>query len=408
MDALITDVFNDECKHLEIDTKFIRRIHQFQVDFINKNEEHIAFFGGHLLGVHKVRFTPSDENYWFEDLLETNSYLLKDRLHKLPGINPEFIVSSDIFNISSVWLVHAIFISKKLTERQKEEAMIDVMLIMNYRFITSRLSHYFRWPADPAVAEETYNRLSYKFAIKVHKTWYNVLRNRAIDIISKNSIHYETITKLNSNEGVVIMINDCQGRIRDMIKNIYDVLKQTSDSGIKIVSTSDVANSFDGASILKDKINGLTTYTQYIKANISDKNSFIKDDLVKVIERIMSTMPPKLFTQVLEWVSENYGKTKTNIIEEAIDEILVHSFDYLAENRSLLRNTVDLVGLLGKLKGVYTSSRSNDPSLLLIREKCEEIAFLATNNKNKNIIPSLRTGLMLYIVSRTFTKSYYS
>lgn len=407
MDRLITDVFESECANLLLDIKLVKRIHAFQVGFVNKNEEHIAFFGGHLLGVHKVRFLPSDENSWFEDILNGNETALRNRLHALPEINPDFVVSSDVFNISCVWLAHAIFRSNRLNEKQKEEAMIDIMLVMNYRFITSRLSHLFRFPADRGVAEETYSRLSYKFAIKTYKTWFNVLLNRAQDIIAKDGLHFNTITKMDNNEDVVKMLNDCQGRIRDMLKNIYDVFIKTSKSGSRISSVSDVSN-FDGVEILKDRTNGLNNYTQYIKSIIPDEGSFIKDELVRVIEKIMPTMPPKLFNEMLRWVSNQYTNKQSGIIDEAVTEILTHSFTYLVDNRSVLRNSVNLVGLLGNLKGIYTSSRSSDPSLLLIREKCEEIAYLATQNRNKNILPSLRTGFMLYIVSRAFTKNHYS
>ncbi len=407
-DRLITEVFADECAGMEIDVKFIKKLHLFQVGFVNKNEEHIAFFGGHLLGVHKVRFTAQDENYWFEDILQVNEYDLRERIHKLPGINPDFVVSSDIFNISAVWLAHAIFNSEKLTADQKEQGMLDAILLMNFRFMTSRLAHYFRYSADPAIAEEVYNRLSYKFAIKQHKTWFNVLKNRSQDTIAVTSIHYKTLTTMQDNKAVADMINDCQGRIRDIIKNIYEVIDQVKKEGVRITTTSDVGSSFDGAEILKDKINGLGSYTQYLKSIMSDRNSFIKDELVNVIDKILNNLSYKLFIETLEWVSDNYGKQKGGLIDTVVEEVMTHSFGYLEDNRSLLKGNVNLVNVLARLRGVYMSSRTTDPVLLDIREKCEEIAYLAIKNKNKNILPSLRTGLMLYLVSRAFTKQHYS
>jgi hypothetical protein len=407
-DRLITDVFESECKDLEINADFIKKLHLFQVGFVNKNEEHIAFFGGHLLGVNKVRFTPQDENYWFEDLLQVNDYDLKENLHKLNGINPDFIVSSDVFNISAVWLTHAIYKSEKLTKQQKEQGMLDSILVMNFRFMTSRLAYYFKYSADPAIAEEVYARLSGKFAIKQYKTWLNVLVNRSQDTIAPTSIHYKTITTMSSNKAVADMINDCQGRIRDIIKNIYAVIDQVKKEGIRISTTSDVCTDFDGREILKDKVNGLNNYTLYLKSVVSDRNSFIKDELVNVIDKILNNLSYTLFVQTLEWVSDNYGKSKDGLIDNVVEEVMIHSYGYLEDNRGLLNNNINLINILAKLRGVYMSSRTTDPVLLDIREKCKEIVFLATKNKNKNIIPSLRTGLMLYLVSRAFTKHYYS
>lgn len=407
-DRLITEVFEDECSGVEIDARFISKLHLFQVGFVNKNEDHIAFFGGHQLGVHKVRFTPQDENYWFEDILQVNEHNLRDRLHKLPGINPDFVVSSDVFNLSAVWLTHAIFVSDKLTQKQKEQGMLDAILIMNFRFMTSRLAHYFRYPADPEIADEVYNRLSYKFAIKQHKTWLAVLTNRSLDTIDITSIHYKTITQMADNKTVADMINDCQGRIRDIIKNIYEVIDQVKKDGIRITTTSDVSSGFDGSEILKDRVNGLNNYTLYLKSVIADRNSFIKDDLVNVIDKMMTNLSYNLFVQLLEWVSDNYGKSKGGAIEKIIEEVMTHSFGYLEDNRSLLKGNVNLVNVLARLRGVYMSSRTTDPALLKIRQDCEELAFIATKNRNKNILPSLRTGLMLYLVSRAFTRQHYS
>lgn len=407
MDKLVKEVFEDECSQIVFDAKFLKRLNAFQVGFVNKNEEHVAFFGGHLLGVHKVRFSNADVDRWFEEIVEADEYLLKERLHNLPGINAEFKVSSDVFNLSCVWLTHAIYLSPKLTEKQKEEGMIDVMLVLHYRYITSRIVRHFPYAADPEVAEATYAQLSYKFAIKNQGTWFNVLKARAVDVISRESIHYQAIVKMDDNNKVVALLNDTQGRIRDMVKNIVNVFLTTSRQGIKIGSTSDVVE-FDGGDILRDKTKGLINYKQYLKAVLSDKTSFIKDELVSVVERIMKTMPPRLFRQSLEWMSDHYGQSSTGVIEEVLDEVLTHSFTYLGEHRSLVRNSVNLAGLIGKLKGVYMSSRSTDPSLLLIREKVEEIVQKATGNKNKNIIASVRTGIMLYLVCRTYTKNHYS
>jgi hypothetical protein len=91
-----------------------------------------------------------------------------------------------------------------------------------------------------------------------------------------------------------------------------------------------------------------------------------------------------------------------------LDDTLVHSFTYLQANTTLVRSTHDLPGILSKLRGTYTSSRSTDPTLLALREKAEQVAKLATGNKNSNTLAALRTGLLLYICLRTYTMHYYS
>ena len=406
MDKNVCGVFDDVCSDLSIDQTLLRKLARFQVGFVNKNEEHIEFFGGHVLGVHRVRFTNEDNDRWFDEILEAGEHTLEERLHALPDINPDFNISSDVFNLSCVWLTHAIFRSSRLSVKEKEDSMINVMLILNYRYITSRIVNHFRFPADPGTAEATYAALSYKFAIKQLGTWQAVLRARSVDIIATDSIHRHCIEKMDDDLEVVNMLNDTQGRIRDMVKNIYTVFIETHNSGMKITTTSEVVE-FDGSEILKDKTHGLVSYKQYLRSSLTNETSFIKEELVNVVEKIVNTVPDKLFRKTLSWLATEYSKNTTGIIDQFVDEVLTHSFGYLEDNRSILRNTVNLEGLVSRLRGVYMSSRSTDPVLLEIRDKAEEIVKLATGNKNKNIIASVRTAMMLYIICRTFTRHRY-
>ena len=64
--------------------------------------------------------------------------------------------------------------------------------------------------------------------------------------------------------------------------------------------------------------------------------------------------------------------------------------------------------MLSRLRGVYMSSRSTDPILIDLRERTEKIVEIATNNKNPSNLASTRTGVLLYIVLRTFTMKHYA
>lgn len=403
----IKAVFDEECAQLEIGPKLVKRLRAYQLGFVNKNDEHIKFFGGNLLGVQVVRFTPMDRDRWFDEILEVDDGPLEERLLALPTVNGDWHISSDTMNLSCAWLTHAIFNSSHLSPEQKKEAMIDVMLVLQYKYLTSCIYHYFRYPADPAVAEATYAQLSYKFAIKQYGSWSALLRARAENIIEKDSIHYRTLVKMDNDDDVTYLLNDVQGRIRDSVKNIYAVLDRVKKQGIRIASTSAVIE-HDGVEILKDKTRSMLAYERYLNSIITDKNSFIRDELCIVIEKIMHTMPPKLFRETLVWMSENYRQQGAGSVEEILNETLIHSFEYLSQNRDVIRNANDLPGLLSRLRGVYMSSRSTDPVLFALREKTEEIVKQATGNKNTSVIASVRTGVLLYICLRSYTMKHYA
>lgn len=403
----ISEVFQGECGRLAIDANLIKRLRLYESAFVTKNSDHIEFFGGKLLGVNPVKFLPSDRMRWFEEIILADEVHLEQELRALPTVNEDWIVSSDTMNLSCAWLTHAIYVSPKLTPELKHQGMISVMLVLQYKFLTSRLHQHFRYPADRAVAEATYAALSEKFLIKRYESWAALFRGRAEDIIAKDSPHYETIVKMKDDDGVIYLLNDVQGRIRDMLKNIYDVFLRVHNSGQRINSASSVSE-HDGEKILKDRTATLTAYTRYLNEIVTDKHSFIRPELVSVIEKLVHTAPPKIFNETLNWISDQYRKNGAGVIEQVLNETLIHSFAYLDEHRQYIRGNPHLPDLLTHLKGIYGSSRSTDPTLMQLRERAEKVVTMATGNKNASVVASVRTALLLYLVARTLTMSHYA
>ena len=111
---LVKDVYDDLADHIVFDTAFCSKLIVYYMDFVNKNENHILFFGGHLLGVYPVSFTDEDRTKWFNEILGVDELVLRPHLIKIPAINEEFAVSSDTWNLSAIWLLHRIYNVKKL------------------------------------------------------------------------------------------------------------------------------------------------------------------------------------------------------------------------------------------------------------------------------------------------------
>lgn len=409
MDQIKT-IFDTYCETTTIDLKLAKRVAAYQAQFRTKNEDHIAFFGGKLLGVQVVRFLPADRARWFEEILNGDDDLLTEKLSALSVVKNDagenFKVSSDAFNLSCVWLLHRFFTSS-LTEKDKTDAMVSTALVLQYKFLTSILYNFFKYPADKAVAEATYAQLSKRFAIKNYANWYELFKARAEELVSKSSIHRHVIEKMNDDKAVVNMVNDIQGRVKDLIKNIYREFMLVHQQGLRITSTSAVME-FNGEEVLRDKVHGLSNYTRYLHSVISDKSSFIRQDLVSVIEKMNATMNPRLFRQCLSWMSDNYQKDGQGLISTVIDECLIHSFNYLLDNASTVRNMRNLPDILVRLKGTYTSSRSSDPVLMALREHTETLVRRATLNKNANTVAALRTGVLLYLCLRTYAMQHVS
>lgn len=409
MSSTVRDLFNSLHPDLVFDEKLLKKVNAFRIGFMVRNEDHIKFFGGNLTGVEVVRFTTRDDDYWCDEILGTSYLVLESELLKLPVIIPSFKVSSNPINNSFVWMMHKFMNSPHLNERQRIMGAFEVAMVMNYRYITSRIWNHFRFPADPEVAEATYASLSRKFALKQHGTWNKTLENRSRDIIDqKTSIWKSVIMNMNNDIKVREMLNDTQGRIRSMIKIIFDRHLLINSTGARVVSSSSVVE-HDGAEILKDRVGGYASYYRYILDIISDKNSFIKPVLVRVISKAMNTMPTSQFEKTLDWLTTNSHNAKfQSKIEKLITDIIIHAFNYLYDRRNEIANTNDIVGALSRLKGAYSAPRSTEPLLLSIRKETEQLVEQATNTRHKGNIAAVRTGVLLYIVARAMTRSHFT
>lgn len=399
----IKSVFDETCKNVKADMTLSKRIHKYAASFRNKNADHVEFFGGNLLGVHPVRFKTSDKFEWFDDVLSIDDELVKSQIIQLPTIDPEWVRGTDTMNLSCVWLTHKFF-NSTLNQKEKEKAMLDCLMVFHYKLITSLMAHNFKYQADPDVALAVYSALSKKYALKQYGSWQAMLEARCKDIIAKDSIHYKTIKDFNDDGEIQYMITDVQGRLRAIVKKLWAVFAEVRAQDAKILTTSGKIE-IDGAMVVRDMSRNFTPYKRYIHEVVNDHSRFIKPELVEVIGNAMHTMPEKLLGDALKYLVEHYHNDK-NVIPY-LDEVLEHAFDFLhAEQTAFMRNS-DIATLVSKLRAVYMSSRSTDPSLLRMRELSEQIVKKAVKSKNTTVIASVRTGLSLYVVLRTFAMQHY-
>lgn len=409
----IRNALNQELSYLVFDKNLLNKIYKLETGFVNKNESHIKFFGGNLTGVEIVRFTPTDRTKLFEELLNVDEIQIEELLLNLKTIddkeyvlNKEFIISSDSFNLTCVWLMHSIQNSQYLSDRDKKEGRVRICMYLYYKFLTSLLVNFFRYPADESIAKATYANLSKKYILKQKETWLETIRYLAENTtgIEKDNIHKNVILKMDNDKGVINLLNDAQGRVRDMVKNICSEFHNNLKLGNKIVSDSSVIET-DGELILKDRKHSLGAYSTYIKTIVADKNSFIKKDLIDIIVSIMKNMSDKNLYKVLEWTSNNAIENQQ--IPKVIDEVMEHAFDYLSANKSF-SNKTDLVDIISRLRGTYMSSRASDVKLLDLRKNALSLINNSISIKNDNMIVSLRTGWCIYVFLRAITKDHYA
>ncbi len=406
MAVTIKSVFEAVAQDVVIDAALIKRIHDYQVAFVNRNADHIAFFGGNLMGVHPMRFRPQDRVAWFDDVLDMDEMALVDGIADVADIDAEWKRANDVMNLSCVWLLHAITHSK-LTVAQKEQGCLDTMLILQYKFLGSLMAWYFRFPADEATMLAVYARLSKKYALKAAGSWTNLLHLRAREVLSHGSVHYNTFMQFNRDRSIIYMVTDIQGRLREIVKSMTSVFYKVREEGGRILSEKSVMD-IDGTMVLKDKTRNYSTLIRYGQTVVNDRNSFVKPELVKVIADAMHTMPPKLFVDTLEWMSLNHTGKHAERTDRLISETLIYAFGVIATDRELLAKSSGVVPLLAKLRALYMASRMPELSpLTLTKQLSEDIVADAVRTRNGSVIASLRTAVQMYIVLRTVAMPHY-
>jgi hypothetical protein len=297
--------------------------------------------------------------------------------------------------------------NSKLAPAEKEAAMVDVLFMLQVKFLTSVFAHYFKFPADREIAQLVYESLSRKYALKVYGSWGALLTARSKDIIAKNSIHYQTFLRFDDDSDILYAITDIQGRIKEVVKKMYSVLIELRDNRSRIQTTNSTVT-IDGEMILKDRTKGQQAYRRYIHTVVTDRTTFIRSEVLKVTCDAMHTMPEKLLVEILNYCSANYGVKGEEAIGQLLDETVIHAIEYINTNRAAVGGGKDLARLCARLRALYMTSRMVDPALLKMRDLSEEIVLKSTSTKNKAVQSSLRTGLQLYIVLRALTMNYYS
>lgn len=404
----LKEVFDAQFDQVRFDRDLCTRVIRFSQHYMTRNDDHSAFFGGVLLGVNPIRFLESDREAWYEDILDIDEALLEDAFRKVTSINHEFNVMGDVFNYTPIYLAHRLESETRISQSLRKEAAMHAFMVLHYRFLTSLLVPRFRYPADPQVARATYAALSGRFDIRRYGSWRSLLEARSTDLLSPNSIYRRTIQTFAPDPMVIRVVTDTQGRIREVVKKIYAVYKQTLDAGQRVTSTSVTAMSTDGELILKDSRAGYNGYLRYMNEVVQSERNLIRPELVEVVTSAMRTMPSQLLTESLQYLSRNYQQRGQAYLEELVKENLLYVFDFLQSNRNLLGRRQDLPGLIARLRALLTASRSSDPTVLKLRDLTEKLVRNSVKTRNGAVIASVRTGVLLYLALRALTKQHYS
>lgn len=404
--ATILSIFNEHCDRFQWTRERVRLVKDYRLAFFNRNQSHFNFFTGNLLGVHPIRFRDQDRRLWFEEILEVDEIDLKDALKTVESLDPSWHRANDVMNLSCIWLMHTCFQSQVLSQKQKDDGLTNVFLMLQYKFLSSVLTRYLPYPTDESIALATYEALSRKFQIKQYGSWQALLEARTRDVLHPSSIHYTAYTQMKPDTAVIAMINDVQQRIREIVKKYMALFLRMKEENLRI-KPAGYQIEIDGELQILDQTRAHSDYTRYLKEIISDQDTFIRDELIEVILKAVNTAKVVHLRNTLVYCSNNFGPGGDVTIEKLIDELLYHAYAFITENEGAMASTSDLAGLMTRLKYLYSASRMSDPGLLRAKTYATKIVIKTLRTRNSATVASTRNAFQLYLVLRAFSRKYF-
>lgn len=389
----------DSAINIKVDSKFKRKVISYGVNFTHRNEEHINFFGGQLLGVDRVLFLDSDREDWIDGILHLDDPIATQRdIKELPDIVASRVVSGDLMNLTLVFMVHRTMHSG-LSQRDKDLVTVGLINILQYKLFTSMHRHYFSEKANPDIAMAMYEGLSRKSSIKRLGTWQAVFTNRSEDIVDDSSIWSHALLRFDNNDDIVKMLNDIQGRLKSILNHLTDDFNDTIRLGARI-SSADKFITLEGEQVIKDTVNSYTLLNDRMNTMMPSRLDFINFDTVDTVLDVMPSADRRYLLATLEYMSDNYNTAQGQIIIELIDSLMQFLFLVVQESNLELKQ---VVAVMIKMRGRLKSNRIRNPLLLKAKENVTAIVEIATGTENRNILAGVRAATMLYVVLRSIT-----
>lgn len=406
----LKEIFDEYC-HVSIDKKFLERITKWRNKFYSKNSEHVGFFSSASFGLYIPKWTSDEDDEWLNEIIGIDEEEIADYVYELPSINKDFQVSSNILSISFIYLMHKATINKSLSSADNDRVRKTLMEVLVARYMTSIMYKYFyRGKTSPEVSTEVFERLSKRFDLKVAGNWKNWIEMKAEGFVlgddQRQDAKYakQEVFQRFEDELVVRKLNSIKSQLNKAAIEINSVFRQVLEDQDKIASKSALSMSVDGL-YLADLVRDQTKYLHYQDAIFIDKNTFIKEDLLAVIEQSMPTISSNIFRGALEWILDNQmdSKYKRKIMEVRHD-ILIYAIQLIKDENL---HTNDLVQVGYRLRQNILSGKNNDRTVMKVRKMIDEFIVKFRPQSKGKLVSLERSAIMIYIVLRTLAMNYY-
>lgn len=408
------DILNNFSKEVPLEiTPFMVKTIQLLMYSYESRQKHPQALNSPLLGVYPMFFTTQDQKNLF-DVCGTSMEAVKKLTRKCPAINQKFKVTSDPYNLLSMWVIHSAIISSNITDTEKYNLSMVVAKMLHYKFFTSFVGHSYPHGADEATMKAVVNSLTKKFDIIEYGTWKATIEARCDDFLDNRSIHYNTLTRFDDDHRILYMLSDTQTRMRNKVKNINEIYYDFKKKGDAIASSS-LNTNIDGEKIMRDIVTTSDSMSTNISGEILNINQWIENRYVKFICDVFPNITPVLFRQLLvsfsnlasiqsrkgllDKVVKTDGRTQYVGSRVLVRAVLEKTYEACKRARVNPKSKNDI---LIKARNAYSASRISDNDIIDVKESVNTVIVKCVNVNREATIASLRVAFIYYIMLKSF------
>lgn len=401
MTLTVKETFEEYSDLSPSDTGLSKRIMSFEQYFLNKNPNHTEFFGGNLIGTPSIRWSPQDTKKWLEEvcLLDDIRNCQRD-LYECRGINKDFNVSSDIFNLSIPWVLNILWRQNKTINNRPD--MVAALVVGMAYHLSTFMFRRFEYPANPSIALSMFEHLDNKSDFKRYGSWVALLRERTSIFLDTEGRYPDVWQEMTNDDRTVRMCNEVNGNIRVTVNILTEKYYIEKDNHNRVISVSKLGQ-IDGETVIKDYVRKSETLKADMGRICKDPNSLIKEEILDVLAEIVTTANPRSVKDVLNYLSDNYrGKGDWHLWVERLVIFLLE----LSRTRDV--SFKDIGAVVNKTITMFSSSSTTNKDVVFIKSEVTKLCKTALPGERANRIPPNIKAVITYMTIRILSINYYA
>lgn len=400
------ETLDDLFKNVKFDKALLTKVNNYKVGILNKNQDHIEFFSGNLTGVQILRFTSQQDYLGFFNIFNVTPDDVIKAIEASSFFNLSYEVEGDPFNHLCLYVSHRFLTSPLLDKKDREIGGIEGGLIFLIRVIIILINARFTYQANIDVARQVYEALSHKFLIKQYKDWNSVLYYQSEKSVGVHGLHRNRILSFDKPEDVRYILSNMQTSMSSLIKGIYSVLIEMNNNKDKINKSSMTGNNMSGEMEFKEFTGNEEAMINSVTQALGDVRTIINEDLLILTKDVLKTCDTSKLKDWIKLIAVDQFKNPE--VRKLSSDFAKHSILYCANyaTREKLHSTLkhDYGAYLHRIRTGILSAKSQDSSLLSMRDIGFELIshyypHMSLQNKS-----SLRTGLCFYLYLYSLTK----